>query len=422
MKAPAAPEREGGVHDTEVLVVGAGPAGASCAYWLAKAGRDVVVVERKAFPRGKACGDGLTPRSVRQLEEMGLGVELGRHHRFSGLRVHGFGRDLELTWPAVGGLPRYGYVVTRNDLDALVASNAAKAGADLWERTEATAPFVEEGLLRGAHLTSKGEGGRTGLVRARYIVVAEGANSRFGRALGSQRNKAYPQGMALRGYWESPRHGEAWIDSWLDVRDPVGKVVPGYGWIFPLGDGRVNVGVGLLATSARWKGANTTSLLNEFCKSAPASWGIDPGGALAPLMGGWLPMGLAVGPRFGPTHLVAGDAAGMINPFNGEGIAYGYETGRLAAEVLLAALDRGRAGAACLRSYEDRLQEQYGLYFRVARAFVRVISRPKVMHVCASTGMHSRSFMEWLMRVMANMLRPDEVGPAEAAYKAITLL
>ena len=409
-----------GERRCEVLVVGAGPSGSACAYWLAKAGHDVVLVERKAFPREKTCGDGLTPRSVRQLEDMGLSAELAGCHRYRGLRPHAFGRELELAWPAVKGMPQYGYIVTRKDLDGMVAAQAAKAGAVLWEHTEAAEALNEDGVMRGARLVAKGPDGHDGTVRAQYVVVADGANSRFGWALGSRRNRAYPLGMALRGYWESPRHDEPWIDSWLDVRDSAGAVVPGYGWIFPMGDGRLNVGVGLLTTSARWKGANTTQLLDAFCQFAPASWGIRGTAPLSPPTGGRLPMGLAVGPRSGPTHLVVGDAAGTINPFNGEGIAYGYETGRLAAEVLHEVLRSGAPEA--LGDYEERLQATYGLYFRMARAFVRIISRPQVMRVCATTGMHSRSFMEWLVRIMANLLRPDELGPAEAAYKAMAAL
>ena len=131
-------------------------------------------------------------------------------------------------------------------------------------------------------------------------------------------------------------------------------------------------------------------------------------------------MGLSVGPRSGPTHLVVGDAGGLINPFNGEGIAYGYETGRLAADVLHLALSSDDPSA--LRTYEERLEAEYGLYYRVARAFVRAISNPQVMRACTVTGMHSRPLMEWLLRIMSNMLRPDEVGPAEAAYKALVAL
>jgi menaquinone-9 beta-reductase len=404
----------------DVLVVGSGPSGAACAYWLAKGGHDVVLVERKAFPREKTCGDGLTPRSVRQLQDMGLAQELMACHRYGGLRSHGFGRTIELPWPAVDGLPGYGYVVTRKDLDGLVAAQAAKAGATLWEHTEAVEPIMEGGSLKGALMAAKGDDGHRGRVTASYVVVADGANSRFGWSLGNQRNRAYPQGMALRGYWTSPRHDEPWIDSWLDLKDEAGNSMPGYGWIFPLGDGRVNVGVGLLTTGAIWKGANTTEMLASFCKFVPESWDIRPETCLGPATGGRLPMGLSVGPRSGPTHLVVGDASGMINPFNGEGIAYGYETGRLAAEVLHEALSA--EDAAMLSLYEARLQAEYGLYYRVGRAFVRAISRPQVMRACTVTGMHSRPILEWLLRIMSNMLRPDELGPAEAAYKAVAAI
>src|SRR5947199_7971038 len=110
----------------DVLVVGGGPSGAEAAYWLAKQGRRVLVVEKKRFPREKTCGDGLTPRAVRQLEDMGLAEELASHHRFAGLRSIAFGKTLELEWPETPGFPRYGYVVTRHDLDAFVAERSVK--------------------------------------------------------------------------------------------------------------------------------------------------------------------------------------------------------------------------------------------------------------------------------------------------------
>ncbi len=405
----------------EVLVVGGGPSGSACAYWLATAGRDVVMVERKRYPREKTCGDGLTPRSVRQLEDMGLGEELaGAGHRYAGLRSHGFGRTLELRWPDHPNLPEYGYVITRKDLDALVAERASKAGATVWDGAEAVEPVVENGLVGGATIRSKYADGPAVPVRARYTVVADGANSRFGRSLGTTRDRSYPLGMAIRGYWNSPRHDEPWIDSWLDIRDKSGNVLPGYGWIFPVGDGRINVGVGLLSTFNQWKAVNTTHLLQSFAEFAPSSWDIRPETACGPPTGGRLPMGLSVTPHVGPTWILAGDAGGTINPFNGEGIAYAYESGRFAAEAVELALATGDGMA--LRTYEKRLGSEYDLYYRVARAFVRVIGHPELMKVLASTGMRSRSLMEWILRIMANLLRPDEMGPAEAAYKALVAI
>jgi geranylgeranyl reductase family protein len=405
----------------DVLVIGGGPSGAACAYWLARAGHDVVMVEKKQYPREKTCGDGLTPRSVRQLEDMGLGEELaGAGHRFTGLRSHGFGRTLELTWPDHPTIPGYGYVITRMDLDALVAERAGKAGAAIWENTEAIEPLSEGGLVRGALVKSKSDGSAAVAVHARYTVVADGANSRFGRSLGTSRNRAYPLGMAIRGYWTSPRHDEPWIDSWLDIRDKAGNVLPGYGWIFPVGDGRINVGVGLLSTFNQWKAVNTTHLLQSFAEYAPPSWDIRPETSCGPVTGGRLPMGMSVGPHVGPTWLVTGDAAGTVNPFNGEGIAYAYESGRYAADAVDLALSSGDGMA--LHTYEQRLQAEYALYYKVARAFVRVIGHPELMKVLSSTGMRSRTLMEWVLRIMANLLRPDELGPAEAAYRALAAL
>ena len=223
--------------------------------------------------------------------------------------------------------------------------------------------------------------------------------------------------MALRGYYRSDRHDEDWIESHLDIRDTNGDIVPGYGWIFPLGDGRVNAGVGLLSTDRRWKGLNTSRLMEAFVDQASKSWGLSPQTSCGPPTGGRLPMGLAVGPRTGANTLVVGDAGGLINPFNGEGIAYGYETGRLAASFLGEALSGG--GAESIAAYERRLAEVYGAYYRVGRAFVRLVSDPARMRLCVSTGMHSRALMSQLMRIMANLMRPQMAGPAEAGYRAM---
>jgi geranylgeranyl reductase family protein len=404
---------------TEVVVVGGGPAGAATAYWLARAGHDVTVVERKTFPREKTCGDGLTPRAVHQLEEMGLGESLKRFHRYDGLRAIAHGITLELEWPEHPVFPSYGYVVRRRDLDEMVAANAVSAGAVLRQGCEAVAPLLDGGLVRGAVVKDK-ETGATTELRARYVVVADGANSRFGRALGASRNRGFPQGMAIRGYYESPLHAEPWIESALDVRDRKGNSLPGYGWIFPVGDGTINVGIGLLSTFRDWKNVNTSRLMDEFAATAPSYWGITPAGSTGAPTGGRLPMGGSVTPNVGPTWVLVGDAAGTINPFNGEGIDYAYETGRLAANLLHEALTTGDGMA--LQRYPRLLDEEYGLYFKVARLFAHVIGNPPLLRELTRVGMQSRTLMEWVLRIMANLLREDELGPAEAVYKAVAAL
>jgi geranylgeranyl reductase family protein len=421
---PTPSTSSGHVHD--VLVIGGGPSGSACAYWLAEAGWDVAVVEKKRFPRVKTCGDGLTPRSVRQLADMGVEEQLTGAHRYHGLRSVGFGRTIELVWPEHPDFPNYGYTITRHDLDGLVCERAVKAGATVWQGTEVLEPIVDGpaepaphpgiGALPHCAGAVVREGSSTREIRARYVVVADGANSRVGRTLGLVRDRALPQGMALRGYYRSDLHDEPWIESHLDIRDAQGDIVPGYGWIFPLGDGRVNVGVGLLSTDRRWKGVNTTKLMEAFVAGAPKRWGLNEASSCGPPTGGRLPMGMSVTPRVGPNALVVGDAGGLVNPFNGEGIAYGYETGRLAAASLGEALC---GDDTALDRYEARLRENYADYYRVGRAFVRIVSNPALMRACVSVGMRSEPFMAQLLRIMANLMRPETTGPAEAGYMAM---
>jgi flavin-dependent dehydrogenase len=226
--------------------------------------------------------------------------------------------------------------------------------------------------------------------------------------------------MAVRGYFRSPFHDEPWIESHLDLRDRAGNHLPGYGWVFPVGDGTVNVGVGLLSTFAGWKDVNTSRLMDAFVATAPPRWGISPDSACGAPTGGKLPTGGSVVPNVGPTWLVVGDAAGSVNPFNGEGISVAYETGRMAARAVSAALATGDGLA--LHDYVDQLEAAYALYWKVARAFVRAIGNPAVMRELTRVGMQSRTLMEWVLRIMANLLRPDELGPAEAAYKLVAAM
>ncbi len=397
----------------DALIVGGGPAGAACAYWLAEAGRRVLIVEKKRFPRDKTCGDGLTPRAVRQLNDMGLADRLSDYLRYDGLRAIAHGVTLEMPWPDHPDYPAYGYVVRRHDLDDMVAANAVKVGATLWQASEAQTPLLDGGIVRGAHVYRKDDGGAT-QVRARYVIVADGANSRFGRALGTARNRSYPLGMAIRGYFRSPFHDEPWIESHLDIRDREGNHLPGYGWVFPVGDGTINVGCGLLSTFKGFKDINTSKLMDAFCATAPKRWGISPDTATCAPTGGRLPTGGSVMPHVGPTWLTVGDAAGSVNPFNGEGISVAYETGRIAATAVELAISHNDGLA--LQTYEQQLNETYGLYFKTARLFVQAIGNPAVMRELVRVGMRSRPLMEWVLRIMANLLRPDELGPAEAAY------
>lgn len=401
-----------------VLVVGGGPAGSSAAHWLAHAGHDVTLVEKKEFPRNKTCGDGLTPRAIRQLLDMGFDFDRPEFHKITGLRSYA-GDDLmlEMDWPQHSRFPDWGGVIRRRDLDEQVAALAEKQGVKVLQKTEAK-PIIEDGHLTRVNLRHNGE---SEVVRPDMVVIADGSLNRFGRELGTSRRKDYPMGLAARGYYSSPRSSDPFLESQLDIRDDSGASMPGYGWVFPLGDGSVNVGVGLLSTFKRWKHVNTTKMMNDYVdNSAPEYWDLGDHSKLSDPEGGKLTMSFSKGPLVGSNWIVVGDAAGAINPWNGEGISYGYETGRLASEYVSESLAAG--DPSILHRYTTRLEEEYGLYYKMARIFVKLIGNPPVMRTLAHTGLRNRPLMEWTLKVMANLLDEDEKGVGEAAYGALAAI
>ncbi len=399
--------------NVDILVVGGGPGGSAAAYWLARAGRSVMLIEKKEFPREKTCGDGLTPRSIHQLEEMGFDFDVPELHRIRGLRAYSGELMIELDWPDHPIYPNWGAIIRRADLDLQVANLAEKQGVVVRSHTKA-APIVDRGRINGVELVSEGE---IEIVHPKVVVVADGSLSRFGRALGTVRDKRRPYGLAARAYFSSPMSTDGYMESQLDLRDEAGASIAGYGWVFPLGDGAVNVGVGALSTFHRWKEMNTTELMAAMVRGAPEHWEMSEETRLSPTRGGKLPMSLSVGPKFGPNWVLVGDAAGAVNPFNGEGIDYAYETGRMAATHVGAALDAD--DLSLLSGYEDELDATYELYFRVSRAFVRLIGRPGAMRLLTRSGLRSKTVMEWTLRVMANLMRPEDKGVGERVYDVI---
>jgi menaquinone-9 beta-reductase len=399
---------------SSVLVIGGGPAGTAAAFWLARAGHEVTVVEKKEYPRDKTCGDGLTPRAILQLQDMGFDFDLAPFHRITGLRAYA-GDDLmmEMPWPEHSRFPNWGGVMRRYDLDGQVAALAEKEGARIKEKTLAN-PVIEDGLLTAVDLTHEGEIER---VTPDITVIADGSMNRFGRDLGNSRRKDYPMGLAARGYYSSPMSTDPFLESQLDLRDSSGATMPGYGWVFPLGDGTVNVGVGLLSTFKRWKHVNTTKMMADYAATAPDHWQLSEEARLSNPVGGKLTMSFSKSPLVGGNWVVIGDAAGAINPWNGEGISYAYETGRIAADHVGRAIETGDFGL--LSRYPQYLEDEYGLYYKMARIFVKLIGYPSVMRTVAHTGLRNRPLMEWTLKVMANLLDEDDKHMGERTYDAL---
>lgn len=403
----------------DVLIIGGGPSGGAAAAWLATRGHDVVVVERRVFPRSKACGDVLTPRAVRQLHDLGLDDHLRTWHSLAGVRVVRQERRLTLAWPEHDNGPTHACVVRRRDLDLAVLGHAASRGATVRYGHEAIEPVVERGFVRGALVRTPG--GTMQSVAARYVIVADGANSPFGRTLGTFRTRRWPYAAAIRSYWPSPRTGDDHLEIGVDLTDRTGHALPGYGWVAPVGDGTVNVGVGLLSTARDFKGTNVAHLLDAYVADLAERWEIEPTAATGVVRVGRVPMGGSVQPTAGPTFLVVGDAAGVASPFTGAGIDASYETGRMAADVLHAALTD--EGPTALQRYPRLVSETYAEQYKLARLWGRLLGRPAAMRQATSAAVRSHFVGDTLLRIMSGSLRHDEFGaPETVARLASTVL
>ncbi|MEX0833698.1 MAG: geranylgeranyl reductase family protein [Actinomycetota bacterium] len=393
-----------GATEADVLIVGSGPGGSAAAYHLARHGVDVLMVDRAGFPREKVCGDGLTPRGVRAMIDMGIDPDDPGFTRADGLRVY---RDdrlvLSLPWPELSSFPNVGVVRTRLDFDHLLVQQAGKAGARLWERTEAVDPIEDSsGWVTGATVRRlNGEAKpKPQDVRARFVLAADGAASRFGARAGVKRDASRPIGIAARRYYRTTRDVGPWLESWLDLWEN-GEMLPGYGWIFPVSEGVVNVGAGLLNTYKGFKNVSAKRVFDIFVSMLPEDWRIGEETAEGPLLSGPIPMGMNRTPLATPGMLLIGDAGGLVNPFNGEGIAYAMESGELAAELVHDALASNRPGLA--QTYPVLLRERYGRYFHLGRKFVGAIGNPAVMHFATKHGLHREWLMKFAMRVLANL-------------------
>jgi geranylgeranyl reductase family protein len=417
------------VQDADVVVVGAGPAGSTAAYHLAQAGLDVLLLEKSSFPRDKVCGDGLTPRAVRSLVRMGIDTsERSGWARNRGLRILGGGVRLELAWPELAAFPAYGLIRPRVDFDEVLARQAQKAGARLHEQTIVTEPVVDARTGRVAGVAARsGRGAVTTTYRAPVVLAADGVSARLALALGIRRREDRPMGVAVRRYYTSPRTGDDFMESHLELWDgPPGKsrLLPGYGWIFGVGDGTVNVGLGILNTSAAFQHTDYRDLLGRWLAAQPAEWGLAEEAATGPVRGGALPMGFSRKPHYARGLLLLGDAGGMVNPFNGEGIAYAMESAETAADVVQQALARPRARdrERVLDSYPGRLRQQYGGYFTSGRLFVGLMGSPTVMRLATRYGLPRPALMRVLLKLMANLTDPRGGDASDRVVNALSRL
>jgi len=375
-----------------LIVIGAGPAGSAAAIVAARAGARVTVFEKGQHGRDKVCGDGLTPRAIAALDH--LAIDHSVAHRIDGLRMIAGRKTRELAWPETDRFPNHGAVWPRNRFDTHLMDVAVASGADLRHGVEAI-PLVEDGRCVG--VTAGGE-----VHRADMVVLAAGAQGAAAKVLGAERDPDEPFGLAIRAYAPTPRHAERHLEACLSLRDEHGTAVPGYGWMFPAGDGTVNIGVGALSTMKGFKKLNLNTLLDQYASLVRESWQL---GDYCDKPRAWrLPMSCVR--RQGPGWVAVGDAAGFVNPMNGEGIDYGLESGTLASELFLA--DPTSAPAR----YDREVGERFDAFLRTGRRFSFLIGHPWILRPGLRIAVGTQSAADITLAVMGNLIDSQTPGAA----------
>ena len=396
-----------GTMTADVVVVGAGPAGASTAYHLASLGIDVLVLEKAQFPRDKICGDGLTPAAVHELILMGMDTSEWTRNR--GLTVIGGGHTMTLGWPDQKSLPGYGMTRARTQLDHELITRARQAGARLIEGATVTGAIQDAtGRVLGVNArTGRGDKAREFSVHAKLVADCGGVAARLATLLGLEKKHNRPMGVAARAYFHSPRGEEEFMETHLELwNGEPGKseLLPGYGWIFPMGGGIVNVGLGSVSSTANATQLPYKKIFEQWTANLPEHWGFTAENQIGPLRSAALPMSFNRSPHYISGLVLVGDAGGMVSPFNGEGIAPALKAGRFAAHCAAQALSRhSRAGFdRAMSEYPELLREEYGGYYQLGRIFVALIEKPQIMQLCTNKGLPIPRLMTFVNKLLSD--------------------
>lgn len=390
------------MEHVDIAVIGGGPAGAATAIRAARQGAKVVVFEKGPHGRDKVCGDGLTPRAVGALNE--LDIEMSDAHRIRGLRMIAGKKVRELDWPSTDRFPNHGAVWPRRRLDAALIDAAAAAGADIRFEREAL-PMMEGDRVIGVEARTSGDRGGTSPVEkitADLTVAASGPPGTVARMLGANRVEGETFGLAIRTYAETPRHGDEHLEAMLSLKDENGTAVPGYGWMFPAGDGTVNIGVGALSTMKGFKKLNLNKLIEMYRAAVGDDWELGPN--LERPRAWRLPM--STQKRFGPGWVAIGDAAGLVNPMNGEGIDYGLESGMLAADLFV------ENPATAPERYDELVGERFDAFLRTGRRFSFLIGHPWILKTGLRMSVSTDAIANITLAVMGNLVDNSTPGAA----------
>lgn len=391
------------METVDIAVIGGGPAGAATAIRAARLGAKVVVFEKGPHGRDKVCGDGLTPRAVGALND--LDIDMADAHRIRGLRMIAGNTTRELDWPTTDRFPNHGAVWPRRRLDAALIDAAQAAGADIRFATEAF-PLIEGDRVIGVEARPTSDdrtaSGSSEKFEAGLTVVASGPPGQVARMLGANRVAGETFGLAIRTYAETPRHGDEHLEAMLSLKDENETSVPGYGWMFPAGDGTVNIGVGALSTMKGFKKLNLNTMIESYRRVVEPEWQLGPN--LERPRAWRLPM--STQKRFGPGWVAVGDAAGLVNPMNGEGIDYGLESGMLAADLFV------ENPATAPARYDELVGERFDAFLRTGRRFSFLIGHPWILKTGLKFSVSTEPIANITLAVMGNLVDNSTPGAA----------
>ena len=380
------------MNSLHVAIVGAGPAGSSAATFLAQQGARVTLLERGHFPRDKICGDGCTPRTLWMLERLGLGALPGGAEASPVDAVHAVSPG-GVVWDAAIPPRLFGgkaSVITRQVLDERLVRRAVQAGAELREGVRV------EGLEReGAGVVLRCQKGEP--VRADLVLGCDGSPSVIRRALGAPDFPEHEGAFAVRAYYEGVRLSRPRSMAFYFEQD----VLPAYGWIFPLPDGRANVGLGIRADQLAACGAKLPELMDRFCASRHVAAELAGGTRVGKVKGHHLPFGSFAHHTTFDRALLLGDAAGFINPLTGEGIEFALESGLFAAEAVAEAVAAGDLSARGLGGYARRWRERFRTAFRLNRRLMWAFERPRLLDRIFLTAGRNAHAREELIDILA---------------------
>lgn len=376
----------------DILVIGGGPAGSAAAITAARAGLSVTLFEKGSYGRDKVCGDGLTPRAIAALDE--LRIDHSVAHRIDGLRMIAGKKERELLWPTTDRFPNHGAVWPRHRFDNHLLDVAIASGVDVRFNCEAL-PVMDGQRCIGVSVADE-------TFHAPFTVLAAGAQGQAAQILGAVRDPNETFGLAIRAYVPSTRHAERHLEACLSLSDEHGTAVPGYGWMFPAGDGTVNIGVGALSTMKGFKKLNLNTLLDQYYALVKESWGL---GEYVEKPRAWrLPMSCVR--RSGPGWVAVGDSAGFVNPMNGEGIDYGLESGMLAAQKFI------ENPTTASQAYDTEVGERFDSFLRTGRRFSFIIGHPWLLKPGLRIAVGTQKAADITLAVMGNLIDSSTPGAA----------